>query len=115
MQTDRRNRSLLGKIKMRLRQEAFLTTPLAMFISPVYIIRRGLYRGILKMAPKIVGNVLDLGCGSKPYESLFINAKSYVGVDIKLSGHNHKDSKVDFFYDGKVLPFPDNSYPEFNQ
>jgi len=110
METDRRNRSLFGKIKMRLRQEAFLTTPLAMFISPVYIIRRALYRGILKIAPKIGGNVLDLGCGSKPYESLFINAKSYVGVDIELSGHNHKDSKVDYFYDGNKLPFPDNSY-----
>lgn len=110
MQTDRRNRSLFGKVKMRLRQEAFLTTPLAMFISPVYIIRRGLYRGILKMAPKIYGNVLDFGCGSKPYESLFTNAKSYTGVDIEVSGHCHKESKVDCFFDGKTLPFPDDYF-----
>ena len=44
------------------------------------------------------------------FESLFVNAKSYVGVDIELSGHNHKDSKVDYFYDGKKLPFNDASF-----
>ena len=102
--------NILLKIKTRLRRENFLTSPLAMFINPIYIIRRGLYKGILKLAPKIGGDILDFGCGTKPYESMFINAKSYVGVDLKVSGHNHVDSKVDFFYDGKKLPFPDNSF-----
>lgn len=79
-------------------------------ISPVYIIRRGLFRSISKLAPTIEGDILDFGCGSKPYESLFVNSKSYTGVDIEASGHNHKDSKVDYFYDGKTLPFPDQSF-----
>lgn len=101
---------LLDKFKVRLRRENFLTSPIAIIISPIYIIRRGLYKGILRIAPKIEGDILDMGCGSKPYESMFKNAKSYVGVDIEVSGHNHEDSKVDFFYDGKILPFPDNSF-----
>ena len=95
---------------MRLHQDAFLMKPISILISPIYIIRRGLYKSILKLAPKIKGDVLDLGCGSKPYESIFINANKYVGVDLEISGHNHFDSKVDYFYDGITIPFPDNSF-----
>jgi SAM-dependent methyltransferase len=100
----------LKKLEERLRREAFITSPLGIVTSPVYIIRNGLYKSILSIAPKVEGDILDLGCGSKPYESLFINAKSYVGVDVEVSGHNHKDSKVDIFYDGKRLPFPDSHF-----
>jgi SAM-dependent methyltransferase len=110
MQKDIRQPNIFDKLRMRLRRELFLTTPLAILISATYITRRGLYKEILRIAPRIEGNILDLGCGSKPYESLFLNAKSYVGVDIEVSGHNHEDSKVDLFYDGKTLPIPDNSF-----
>lgn len=53
---------------------------------------------------------MDFGCGSKPYEQLFTNAQKYIGVDISSSGHNHKDSKIDVFYDGHALPFKDNYF-----
>ena len=98
---------MISSLKKRLRKEAFITSSLSIVINPVYIIRNGLYKAISNIAPNITGNVLDFGCGSKPYESLFVNANSYVGVDIEVSGHNHKDSKVDYFYDGKILPFND--------
>lgn len=101
---------MISSLKKRLRKEAFITSPLSIIINPVYIIRNGLQKSISSLAPNIKGDVLDFGCGSKPYESLFVNAKSYVGVDIELSGHNHKDSKVDYFYDGKKLPFNDASF-----
>jgi SAM-dependent methyltransferase len=104
--------------RSRLKRELFLPTLLSVAISPIYIIRKGLYRQVQHLAPELKGDVLDFGCGSKPYESLFVNAKSYVGVDIAVSGHSHekqadnsyKDSKVDYFYDGKRLPFDDNSF-----
>jgi hypothetical protein len=92
------------KLKLQLQLEEFLTTPFSMFFNPTYIIRRELYTSILKFSPKINGRVLDFGCGTKPYESVFINAKSYLGVDIKVSGNKHKD-KVDYFYDGKIYHF----------
>lgn len=101
---------MISSLKKRLRKEAFIISPLSIIINPVYIIRNGLYKSISNLAPKITGNVLDFGCGSKPYESLFVNANSYIGVDIEVSGHNHKDSKVDYFYDGKKLPFNDASF-----
>lgn len=62
------------------------------------------------MAPSISGDILDFGCGSKPYESLFSRATSYLGVDLAVTGHDHSDSKVDVFYDGKVLPFDDGQF-----
>lgn len=101
---------MLEKLKEKVRREAFLTTPLSMVISPVFIIRNGLFRSISEIAPRLKGDILDFGCGAKPYESLFKNAKSYIGVDIKISGHNHQESKVDIFYDGKTLPFDSGKF-----
>lgn len=101
---------MISLLKKRLRKEAFIITPLSIIINPFYIIRNGLYKSILNIAPSIHGDLLDFGCGSKPYESLFQNAKSYIGVDIEVSGHNHKESNVDYFYDGKELPFADGSF-----
>ena len=77
-------------------------------ISPVYIIRNGLCKAIAEIAPALKGDILDFGCGSKPYEELFISADSYTGVDLQTSGHNHKDSKIEYYYDGKTLPFTEN-------
>lgn len=101
---------MLYKLKQRFHREAFLTTYLSIIMNPVYIIRRGLFKSISEVAPLIEGSILDFGCGSKPYESLFTNAQSYLGIDIEVSGHNHRHSKIDFFYDGKSLPFPDEYF-----
>ena len=54
------------------------------------------------------GKLLDVGCGSKPYEKMF-DVEKYIGIDIEVSGHNHSSSKVDKFYDGKKIPF-ENEY-----
>lgn len=99
------------KIRERIRKESFLTTPLAIIVNPFYIIRRGLYLTILEFSKKIYGQrILDFGCGSKPYKNLFSKADLYIGIDIENSGHYHGDSKVDVYYNGKDIPFPDNSF-----
>ncbi len=101
---------MLQKLRSRVSREAFYPSWLGVVISPVFIVRRGLHKAILDLSPAVGGSVLDLGCGKKPYESLFSKATSYTGVDIEVSGHDHADSKVDVFYDGKTLPFPDESF-----
>jgi SAM-dependent methyltransferase len=78
--------------------------------NPFYLIRRELYRGIRKHAPSLEGRVMDFGCGSKPYAKLFSGAKEYIGVDIESTGHNHRTSKVDVYYQGNSLPFPDEHF-----
>ena len=94
----------------RLRHELFVPTWLGIIINPFHITRSALYRNLKALAPSIHGAVLDFGCGSKPYESLFTAARSYRGVDIQTSGHDHRASKVDHFYDGHTLPLGDAHY-----
>jgi SAM-dependent methyltransferase len=99
--------NVLEEIRIRLRGETFRPTLVSAVIGSSFIGRRGLFCAIKKMAPLITGNVLDFGCGSKPYEALFTEAASYIGVDLERSGHDHIDSKVDVFYNGRVLGFQD--------
>lgn len=56
--------------------------------------------------------MLDFGCGSKPYKDLFI-VDEYIGLDFDNSGHEHGDENIDYFYDGKELPFEDSSFDSF--
>jgi SAM-dependent methyltransferase len=79
------------------------------FINPLYIIRRNLFLSINNSAKYLYGRMMDFGCGCKPYENLF-EVKEYIGVDIKVSGHNHMNSKVDIYYDGTTLPFNDEYF-----
>src|ERR1700722_4844044 len=60
---------MLNGLKARFEREKFLTTWLAILISPVYFIRNGIYKSVKRVAPRIEGDILDFGCGSKPYES----------------------------------------------
>jgi ubiquinone/menaquinone biosynthesis C-methylase UbiE len=78
---------------------------LGIWINPFFIIRRGLIDGVREISQYLDGGkLLDIGCGSKPYEELF-KVKEYCGIDVEVSGHNHISSKVDKFYDGKVIPY----------
>jgi SAM-dependent methyltransferase len=88
----------------------FQPSRLALVYNSTYIIRRGLFKAISNKAREITGDVLDLGCGSKPYEDLFTAATSYTGCDIQTSGHDHRSSKIDVYYDGKTLPFGDSTF-----
>ena len=78
--------------------------------SAFYFIRNALYNKILQLAPELDGKLLDFGCGSKPYESLFTNVSQYIGLDYESEGHTHASEKIDVMYDGKTIPFPDEHF-----
>lgn len=80
------------------------------FRNPFYFIRLRLFQVFKQYLPELKGIVLDFGCGSKPYETLFVNTTSYIGLDIEVSGHSHLNEKIDVFYDGKQVPFNDNYF-----
>ena len=83
---------------------------LGIWINPAFIVRRGLLKGVKVISSKLQGGkLLDIGCGSKPYEHLF-NVEKYIGIDIQISGHDHATSKVDKFYNGLDIPFKDNEF-----
>lgn len=100
----------MNEIKTALRKQWFQPTILGLALNPVFIARRGLFLAIKRVAPRLHGKVLDFGCGSKPYENLFTSADSYLGCDLDVSGHDHRDSRIDCFYDGERLPFQNSTF-----
>lgn len=78
-------------------------------MNPFFIARNGLYFNIKLLSKYVQGNVLDVGCGQKPYESLFTNATKYIGLELNTP-ENRKNKKADFFYDGINFPFEKESF-----
>ena len=101
-------KSFLKKIWNK--EQFYPSVILGIWINPAFIVRRGLINGVREISSHFSrGRLLDVGCGSKPYEKLF-DAVEYIGIDIEVSGHDHSSSKVDKFYDGKKIPFEDKSF-----
>ena len=80
------------------------------FTQPFFFIRKGIETSIKKYSPQCTGKMLDFGCGSKPYAQYFKHTSAYIGVDIENPGHPHLNEQIDVFYDGKKIPFDDNSF-----
>lgn len=76
---------------------------------PGYLVRHRLVQAIAAHAHNMSGTMLDFGCGSKPYKSLF-KVDKYVGLDYDGAGHSHVGEEIDYFYDGKKIPFNDNTF-----
>lgn len=95
-----------------LKKQSFQPSLLGIVINPFFFLRRGLYLRIKKLSPQLSGDLLDFGCGRKPYRELF-TVNRYIGVDIEVSGHPHTNSQVDVFYDGKKIPFDNASFDSF--
>jgi len=77
------------------------------FIHPFYFARRNLYKYYKLHSSKLSGNLLDIGCGSKPYKELFNHCKTYVGLEIET---NKNLNEMDFTYDGKTFPFEEGRF-----
>ena len=100
---------MLKSLKNLLIKEQFHPSLLSIFFNPFFIARQGLFKNIKQFGKEIKGKTLDVGCGIKPYENLF-QSSEYIGLDIEQSGHNHSNSKVDIYYDGKVFPFQKDEF-----
>jgi SAM-dependent methyltransferase len=101
---------MLTKIKNYVKKQAFFPTPLGIFLNPFYIARLNLLQNIKKIAHHFNdGCLLDVGCGTKPYESLF-NVASYIGLDVAGGGHEDAAKSADVYYDGKNFPFSDSFF-----
>lgn len=77
------------------------------FTDPAYIARSRLRRAVEALVGRLVfdgrGTWLDLGCGSRPYETLF-DVECYFGLDVVTSGHPEAGKRPDLFFDGDHLP-----------
>lgn len=100
---------MANPFKKRYNYSLFTPDWFALLFNPYFIIRRGLYQHIKQLSSSLQGKLMDFGAGSKPYRQLF-HVEQYVGVDIQESGHDHTHEDIDVFYDGKTIPFPDQSF-----
>jgi SAM-dependent methyltransferase len=89
-------------------KNAFLPGWQGVFLNSAWLIRKTLARAIRRESAICKGTVLDFGCGSRPYESLF-HVEKYIGLDIESSGHPSDAKKPDIYYDGKRIPLNDAS------
>jgi SAM-dependent methyltransferase len=68
-----------------------------------------------RVAPRARGRLLDVGCGQRPYESLFSpHVSEYVGIEHEatfgLTNAATGAKAPDLYYDGERLPFEDKSF-----
>ena len=96
---------MLPKLRLLARRSTFKMNLASIFTTRGYLIRRALWKEINKFGLSAQGNLLDFGCGSKPYQSAFLSCNSYIGIDVEITGHNHRNSLVDVFFNGSVIPF----------
>ncbi len=97
-----------GVLRAYFRSQQFDPGPPGLFLNPFFLARRGLWKAIAKAAHSLRGRMLDVGCGIKPYRSLF-QVDSYTGLDID-SEASRRRGVADVFYDGKRFPFDDASF-----
>lgn len=99
---------MLNKLKAIYRREMFFPSFLGVFFNPFYFARSGLNAAMVEMSTEIEGDLLDVGCGTKPYKETF-NVASYTGLDID-SQNNREIGIADDFYDGKRFPYQDSLF-----
>lgn len=101
---------MLKIIRRTIKKEKFNPMIIGFFINHNFLIRKSIFREIKNHSFKLKGNLLDFGCGSKPYRQLFNDVDSYVGIDYKMEGREDRQNEVDVYYDGKTIPFENQHF-----
>jgi SAM-dependent methyltransferase len=99
---------MLSKFRNYIRGLSFMPGILGILFNPFYLARRGLSEALAKYATIADGKLLDVGCGTKPYKSIF-NVTEYVGIDIDNAG-TRQTNIADKFYDGTTFPVDDSEF-----
>jgi SAM-dependent methyltransferase len=99
---------MIKGLKSIYQQQMFFPGLIGIFVNPFFLARSGLKDAITELAPMLTGRLLDVGCGSKPYEALFA-VDAYIGLDID-SVISRQRGMADYYYDGNIFPFADDSF-----
>jgi SAM-dependent methyltransferase len=79
-------------------------------MTPAPIVETAISRWITTFSQEAApGRILDVGCGTRPYEQLFVGWE-YVGIDVAESGRPSEHKVVDRYFDGLTIPYQDESF-----
>jgi SAM-dependent methyltransferase len=81
---------------------------LGLLINPFFFARRGLLQELRRHFPRLTGEVLDVGCGNKPYRA-YVPAARYTGLDVD-NPFTRKVAAADVFYNGDTFPLPSAAF-----
>jgi SAM-dependent methyltransferase len=98
----------MNALRTRWQKELFEPGWLGLLVNPFYFARRGLLREMQGFFPEFTGEVLDVGCGRKPYRA-FVPARHYVGLDLDTPELRELGG-ADLFYAGGKFPVADESF-----
>jgi SAM-dependent methyltransferase len=96
------------KIRAFMRRELFFPGWMGIFLNPFYFARRGLADAMEVYSQSLNGVLLDVGCGTKPYQRI-ITVDKYIGLDLD-SETSRALGIADYYYDGTIFPFPDETF-----
>ena len=97
-----------GLLRRWRQRQDFQPGRLGWLINPFYFARRGLVAGLGEFFPELKGELLDVGCGRKPYRAM-IPATRYVGLEIDTP-RSRETAVADAYYAGRIFPFTDESF-----
>lgn len=80
----------------------------ALPLNPAFLPRRALWRAMERSAEMARGRLLDVGCGTRPYRSLFTAIHEYIGLELDTP-ENRESKQADLYYDGCTFPMGDAS------
>ena len=99
---------MISRFQKWYTDQQFNPGPLGWSVNTFYFARRELHQALVRLLPRLQGEILDVGCGTKPYRSL-VRATRYVGLDYDTPAQR-KAGTADLFYDGGRFPLPDGSF-----
>lgn len=98
----------MSALRQRWDREMFDPGWMGWIVNPFVLARRGLSRELRDLLSRLNGDVVDIGCGRKPYRS-WIDAERYLGIDLDTPT-TRALAAADLLYDGKRLPLADASH-----
>lgn len=99
---------MLNRLRAWYVRQTFNPGPLGIFVNPFYLARSALYEAMRQSASQVSGRLLDVGCGTQPYRSLF-KVSEYVGLEIDTPQARTRNIAV-AYYDGGAFPFESDSF-----
>lgn len=89
------------------------------YFSPFFIARYYFLKDLRSLLTqyKFKGNLMDIGCGSKPYKKFFLHVKKYQGIDFKNYSINRdfEEDTPDYYFSttykhSLLIPFRKNQF-----